>query len=87
MRDTTARSPDESLDQVTARLRDRPEPLLWDLEQLAAALNVSERSAKRFAVDGTLPPGAVVHVGRRRLFSRAIIEKWVASGCPVVRRR
>src|SRR5262249_60538689 len=64
------------------RLAERPpaEPLLWDLEQVAAALNVSPRTVKRMAAAGELP--GVVHVSRRRLFHRAAIEDWVARGCP-----
>jgi hypothetical protein len=58
------------------------EPLLWDLPQLAAALNVSLSTAKRLAAKGALPPDAVVHVLRRRLFRRDVIEAWVRQGCP-----
>ena len=57
-------------------------PLLLALEQLRQLLSVSAVTCKRLAADGTLPPGAVVHLGWRRLFSRPIIEKWVADGCP-----
>jgi hypothetical protein len=57
-------------------------PLLLDLKQLALLLSVSAVTCKRLAADGALPPGAVVHLGRRRLFSRPIIERWVADGCP-----
>jgi hypothetical protein len=57
-------------------------PLLLDLQALAQLLSVSEVTCKRLAADGTLPPGAVVRLGRRRLFSRPLIERWVADGCP-----
>jgi excisionase family DNA binding protein len=57
------------------------EPLLWSLSEAAEALRISTRTLKRMAADGTLPPGAVVHLGRRRLFSRRILEDWSARGC------
>src|SRR5258708_4976264 len=64
-------------------------PLLWTLEQAAAALNLSPRTLKRMDSTGSLPEGAVVRpFGRRRLFSRLILEEWVRKGCPQpVRRR
>jgi hypothetical protein len=58
--------------------------LLLDLRAAAALLSVSERSAKRLASDH---PELVVHLGRRRLFSRKLLEKWVADGCPEPRAR
>jgi excisionase family DNA binding protein len=58
------------------------EPLLWALEQAAAALNVSDRTLKRMARAGELPAGAVVRFGRRRLFSRLLLEDWCRKGCP-----
>ena len=61
-------------------------PLLWTLEQAAAALSTSPRSLKRAVASGELPPGAVVRpFGRRRLFSRLVLEDWCRRGCPAVR--
>jgi len=58
-------------------------PLLWTLEQAAAALNLSPRSLKRAVAESALPPGAVVRpFGRRRLFSRLVLEDWCRRGCP-----
>jgi hypothetical protein len=65
-----------------------PEPLLWTLEQAAAALGLSPRSLKRAVAENALPPGAVVRpFGRRRLFSRLVLEEWCRKGCPAVRAR
>jgi excisionase family DNA binding protein len=57
-------------------------PLLLDVGQMTELLNVSVITVKRLVRDEVLPPGAVVHLGRRRLFSRPLIEKWVGAGCP-----
>jgi hypothetical protein len=63
-------------------------PLLWDLEQAAEALGLSPRSLKRAVAESRLPPGAVVRpFGRRRLFSRLVLEDWCRKGCPAVRAR
>jgi hypothetical protein len=61
--------------------------LLWNLPQASAATNVSGGTLKRMAAANELPEGAVVHLGRRRLFNRLILEKWVAAGCPAVTQR
>jgi hypothetical protein len=63
-------------------------PLLLDLKAAAAFLGgVAEVTVKRMARDGTFPPGVVLKLGRRRLFSRVALEKWVADGCPRPRGR
>jgi excisionase family DNA binding protein len=68
----------------------RPGPavarLLWDLREAAQALNISERSLKRMAAARELPGDAVVRLGRRQLFVRAALERWIAAGCPPPRR-
>jgi hypothetical protein len=58
--------------------------LLWSLEEAAAALRVSGRTLKRMESAQELPPGAVVRLSRRRLFSSEILRKWCAAGCPRV---
>jgi hypothetical protein len=65
------------------------EPLLWELPVAAAMLSVSERTLKRMDAAGELPKGAVVRLGRRRLFVRKVLEDWVRRGCerPVHRSR
>jgi hypothetical protein len=64
-----------------------PLPLLWSIGQTAAALGVSVPTVKHMAACGELPPGAVVRLGRRRLFSKLVIERWCADGCPRPRSR
>jgi excisionase family DNA binding protein len=60
-----------------------PPRLLWTLAEAAHALNLSARTLKRAAAEGGLPSGAVVRpFGRRRLFSRAVLEDWIRAGCP-----
>jgi excisionase family DNA binding protein len=59
-----------------------PEQLLWDLVEAAAALSVSTRTLERMAGNGELPTGAVVRLGRRRLFSVPVLREWVRQGCP-----
>jgi hypothetical protein len=56
-------------------------PLLLSLAQAAVQLGVSTRTLKRLAGD-ELPEGAVVRIGRRRLFSRLVLEDWCRRGCP-----
>jgi excisionase family DNA binding protein len=70
--------------QEPTRARTAPlvEPLLWTIDQAAAALNRSTRTLKRMAAEGALPAGTVVRLGRGRLFNRRILEDWVARGCP-----
>jgi excisionase family DNA binding protein len=63
-------------------------PLLLDLDQAAAYLGTSTRSLKRSISAGQLPRGAVVRpFGRRRLFNRLVLEKWVRDGMRPVRLR
>jgi excisionase family DNA binding protein len=64
----------------------RLEKLLWGLDEAAHALGVSPRTLKRMDAANELPEGVVVHLGRRRLFSRKALEQWVARGCPRIRR-
>jgi excisionase family DNA binding protein len=63
-------------------------PLLLSLDQAAILMGVSDRTLKRMAASGALPQGAVCRpFGRARLFNRPILERWVAEGCPPMRRR
>ncbi len=72
--------------EAPARASARIEALLWSLEEAALALRLSARTLKRAAAEGALPEGAVVRpFGRRRLFVRRVLEKWIAEGCPAVR--
>jgi excisionase family DNA binding protein len=62
----------------------RVEPLLWSIDDLAYALNLSTRTIKRMARAGELP--GVLKIGRRRLFDRRRLEKWIDEGCPPPKR-
>jgi excisionase family DNA binding protein len=53
-----------------------PAPLLVSLRTAAKMLSVSERTVWAMADDGRLPS---VRVGRRRLFSVASLESWIAK--------
>lgn len=56
--------------------------LLWDVGAAAAALAIGERTLKEWQADGRLPAGAVVRLGKRRLFSPDVLREWVRQGCP-----
>jgi hypothetical protein len=57
------------------------EPILLDYDALSVLLGgVSKRSLKRWAALGQVP--GRVRLGRRTLFNRAAVAKWVESGCP-----
>jgi hypothetical protein len=66
----------------------KAQPGLWDIGQAAAYLQVADRTVKAWDREGRFPPGLVVRLGGnskrcgRLLFSRAVLEKWVAAGCP-----
>jgi excisionase family DNA binding protein len=46
--------------------------------QLALLLNVSERTLERWRIEGTGP--AFTRAGRRVLYSRDIVERWLTVG-------
>lgn len=55
-------------------------PLTYDAAQLAEVLGCSERHVWRRHAAGELP--AAVHIGRLVRWSRSLIERWIADGCP-----
>jgi excisionase family DNA binding protein len=57
-------------------------PLLLNIADAALLLGLSARSLKRMASAGELPREAIVRLGRRRLFSRPALERWVNDACP-----
>lgn len=59
-----------------------PEPLVWDRREAAAALGVSLRCFAYWAAAGRVP-GFVLMNGHPR-WQRAVIQKWIRSGCPAV---
>jgi len=71
-------SPALQLHQSTPAETDK---LLARIDEFAAALSISVRSAKRIvAIDGC--PGIVRPYGRAVRFDMAKVKKWIADGCP-----
>jgi excisionase family DNA binding protein len=64
----------------------RPRPLpsaVYTADEVAALLAVSRRCLERWVSAGRLPPGARLALpGRTVRFSRAVIDQWIAAGCP-----
>ena len=57
------------------------EQLLWPVEDVARALNVSVRKIQSMNSAGMLPM-PIRSFGRRVLWSRTELEQWVSVGCP-----
>jgi predicted DNA-binding transcriptional regulator AlpA len=57
---------------------------LLDMSEMAAMLKMGPRTLWRFRDSGRLP--APVALGRCIRWRRGDIERWVAAGCPDVRR-
>jgi len=53
-----------------------PEPLVYNVRQLAAVLDVSPRSIYALVKRGKIPH---VRIGDRLIFPRAAIEQWLAQ--------
>ena len=58
-------------------------PTLLDLKAVAALLNCSPCHVYRMSDAGRMP--APVRVGFLVRWNRAVIENWIAQGCPLVR--
>ena len=71
---TRASDGDEQPDEAQVLL------LLLGRKDLARILNVSERTIGSLRARGRLP--APTRLGRRTLWKRSEIERWVAAGCP-----
>ncbi len=59
-------------------------PLTYDAAQLAEARGGSERHVWRRHAAGELP--AAVHIGRLVRWPRNVVGRWLADGCPPVRK-
>jgi len=59
-------------------------PILLDVKAVATILNCSERHVYRLTDMGKMP--APVRLGALVRWDKSALEKWVANGCPVVRR-
>ena len=57
--------------------------MLFDVEQVAALLDVSPRTVYRMADSGAMPRPR--HLNSLVRWSRIELEKWVAAGCPSCR--
>jgi predicted DNA-binding transcriptional regulator AlpA len=57
------------------------EPLLLDASGVAALLSISRSAVWSWHSSGTLAP-LPIRLGRRTLWRRSDIEKFVALGCP-----
>lgn len=57
-----------------------------NLREVAAVLSVSVNTVKRMQAAGELPAGAVVYLRKRRLFSAAVLAKWISEGCPATKK-
>jgi predicted DNA-binding transcriptional regulator AlpA len=55
------------------------EPLLVNTDELARMLNISPRSVCNLESSGRLGPESF-RLGRRKLYRRQEIEKWIADG-------
>jgi excisionase family DNA binding protein len=57
---------------------------LIDVHAVARLLNCSERHVFRMSGDGRMP--RPVRLGQAVRWNRAVLEKWIADGCPSVDR-
>ncbi len=64
-------------------MSDESVPLLLTVEQLGALLGVSAKTAYRWAAAGHLPREAILRVGTRVLFKRAVVLEWATTPTPV----
>lgn len=68
----------------STRVQNEASPML-DADGVAAMIRCSTKHALRMADSGRMPP--CIKLGKLRRWQRAVIEKWIADGCPTVRRR
>lgn len=67
-----------TLDQASASIP--ADAWAFTRQQIAALLQISDRSAKRLDAERLIPGRFTV--GRSVRFRRRDVEKWVAAGCP-----
>lgn len=60
------------------------DPAMLDVKALARLLACSSRHVHRMREGGQLPPP--VRLGALVRWNRKVIERWLADGCPAVRR-
>jgi len=62
-----------------------PSAALLTTDDLARLLNCSPRSIRRLADQGSVP--RPVKIGRLVRWRRAVVDEWLAEGCPTLARR
>lgn len=62
-----------------------PSPALLNASDLATLLNCSPKTIYRLNDRGALP--RPIRLGAMLRWSRPVIERWIAEGCPVSQRR
>jgi predicted DNA-binding transcriptional regulator AlpA len=60
------------------------EPLLVDLSTLASMLDVSSKTVRRLLATNQLP--TPLRLGRSLRWSVDILKKWIADGCPELKK-
>jgi predicted DNA-binding transcriptional regulator AlpA len=70
--------------ETKSRQATAPESAMVDVAWMATALGCSERHVHRMRDAGLMP--APVKLGSLVRWSRKVIEKWIADGCPAVRK-
>lgn len=70
--------------ETESRQATAPESAMVDVAWMATALGCSERHVHRMRDAGLMP--APVKLGSLVRWSRKVIEKWIADGCPAVRK-
>jgi len=71
--------------KAAATLLERQAAALLDVQTVAAMYGCSARHVYRLTDCGKMP--GPVHLGALARRRRAEVEKWIADGCPPVRRR
>ena len=66
--------------EVEPRGPEQPEPLLWSVKQLSAALGIGQRTLWRMDSAGKIPKA--VTLGRLKRWRRQEILEWTEAGCP-----
>jgi len=59
------------------------EKLTYDREELAKVLGVSPRAISTWTDSGKIPQP--LRLGRRRLWLRETVQKWLSEGAPICR--
>lgn len=69
--------------QIAEYIRDGRQRALMSVDDVAMEIGCCSRSVRRWADSGRMPKP--VKLGSLIRWPRAVIEKWIADGCPNVR--